>query len=465
MPPPTDNPRATVTLSCAVVDKDGVVRATFQGDGVDMLSGAKNVLTATGQLANARFWSADDPYLYDVYTILTVGGKVVDVNKVRTGFRKTEFKGGAGTGGVYINDKFVYLKGFAQRSSDEWAGVGAGYPDWMHDFSAQMLRDCYGNYMRWMHVTPQKVDVEAYDRFGIVEVAPAGDKEEDAQGVQWNQRLAVMRDSMIYLRNNPSVLFWEAGNTGVTATQMQQMVDMRKELDPHGGRTMGCRSIRDPGSVAETEWYGTMLGGPYSAAMRDKAPMIETEDFRDEGARRFWDDFSPPHFGFKQGPKDTWNYNSESFAVAQVGRYWSFFSSCITNTDPNRAKWSAYASIYFNDSDADGRQDSSEVCRVSGKIDAMRLPKEIYFAERVMQNENPDIHIIGHWTYPADTTKTMYVVANNVDEVELLVNGVSHGRSPRRRTVTSMSSRTSPLRPAPSRPSATKAGLPSPSTN
>jgi beta-galactosidase len=39
---------------------------------------------------------------------------------------------------------------------------------------------------------------------------------------------------------------------------------------------------------------------------RDRAPLIETEDFRDEGARRFWDDFSPPYFGFKKGPNDTW---------------------------------------------------------------------------------------------------------------------------------------------------------------
>ena len=51
-----------------------------------------------------------------------------------TGFRKTEFKGGAGTGGVWLNDKFVYLKGFAQRSSNEWAGLGQAYPDWMHDY-------------------------------------------------------------------------------------------------------------------------------------------------------------------------------------------------------------------------------------------------------------------------------------------------------------------------------------------
>jgi beta-galactosidase len=421
-------PLANVTLSGVVVDRDGVVRATFKGDGVDILSGAKTVLKAGGPLANARFWSPDDPYLYDVYTMLTVDGKVVDVHKATTGFRKVEYKGGAGTGGVYINDKFVYLKGFSQRTSNEWAGVGAGYPDWMHDFNAQLLRASNGNYMRWMHVAPQKVDVEAFDRFGIVEVAPAGDKEEDAQGRQWEQRVEVMRDTIIYFRNNPSVLFWEAGNTGVTAPQMQQMVELRKEFDPHGGRAMGCRSLTVPGAVAATEWFGTMLGGPYNAQVRDQFPLVETEDFRDEGARRFWDDYSPPYFGFKKGPNDTWNYNSETLALAQAKRYWQFWSNRISNTDPEHSKWAAYASIYFTDSDADGRQDSSEVCRVSGKVDAVRLPKEAYFAERVMQNEQPDIHIIGHWTYPANTTKTMYVIANNVDSVEFFVNGNSRGK-------------------------------------
>jgi beta-galactosidase len=43
-----------------------------------------------------------------------------------------------------------------------------------------------------------------------------------------------------------------------------------------------------------------------------------------------------------------------------------------------------------------------------------------------MQNDQPDIHIIGHWTYPANTTKTMYVVSN-CDSVELFVNNKSVG--------------------------------------
>jgi beta-galactosidase len=442
--------RSTVGLSVAIVDHNGRVRAQFEGDPVDMVDDEKSVQMATGSLKEARFWSTDDPYLYDVYTILKVDGKVVDVNRLETGFRKAEFKGGVGTGGVYLNDKFVYLKGFAERSADEWAGVGAGYPDWMHDYTASLIRECHGNYMRWMHISPHKVDADSFARYGIIQACPAGDKERDVTGRQWDQRLEVMRNSIIYFRNNPSILFWEAGNTVVTVEHMQQMVALRKQWDPEGGRVMGSRGNGDDAANTATtaiaEYYGVMIGqapqtdalsGPkamfraYSAERRDRAPIVETEDFRDEGARRFWDDFSPPYYGFKKGPNDTYQYTSESFALAGVKRYWEYWENRISNADPAHAKWSGYCSIYFTDEDADGRQDSSEVARVSGKVDAMRLPKEIYFAHRVIQSEQADLHILGHWSYPAGadakpTVKTVYVIANT-ESVELLVNGKSHG--------------------------------------
>jgi beta-galactosidase len=157
--------------------------------------------------------------------------------------------------------------------------------------------------------------------------------------------------------------------------------------------------------------------------------MIETEDFREEGPRGIWDDYSPPHFGFKKGPQDTYNLNSETFALAAVRRYYNFVSNRIDNTDRTHSKWSAYASIYWSDSDADGRQQSSEVLRVSGKVDGVRLPKEIFYASRVMQSTTPDLHIIGHWNYPANTKKTVYVIASLCDSVELSLNGKSLGVS------------------------------------
>ncbi|HEU5124459.1 MAG TPA: DUF4982 domain-containing protein [Verrucomicrobiae bacterium] len=432
----------SITLSAVVVNAAGEVCAKIEGDTSDLVDGQTETFMATGRLTNAHFWDVNDPALYDVFCILSVDGKVVDVRRIKTGFRKTEFKGGVGIGGIYLNEKFVWLTGYAQRSSDDWAGLGQAYPDWMHDYNAQLIRSTHANYVRWMHIAPQAVDVRACDKAGIVEVCPAGDKEKDVTGRQWEQRLEVMRDVMIYFRNSPSILFWEAGNNSITAEHMQQMVGLRKQWDPHGGRVAGCRTLNDPETTPIAEYFGVMIGQDprtdalsnptnmfraYSAQRRDRAPFIETEDFRDEAARRFWDDFSPPHFGFKPGPNDTYHWNSETFCLAAATRYHDYFVNCITNTNPRRAKWSGYASIYWSDSNADGRQNSSEVCRVSGKVDSVRLPKQAYYVYRVMQNPAPDLHIVGHWTYPTNTVKTVFVAANHCDSVELFFNGKSLG--------------------------------------
>jgi len=449
---------ASITLSAVVVNAEGLVVAKLDGNPSDLVANQAEILTASGTLIGARFWDVKDPYLYRVFSVLSVNGKVVDVCETRTGFRHTEFKGGVGKGGVWLNGRFVWLTGYAQRSANDWAGLGGAYPDWMHDFTLSMLRESNGNYMRWMHVAPQRVDVEACDKFGIVEVCPAGDKERLVTGRQWDQRVEVMRATMISYRNNPSIFFWEAGNTIVTPEQMVQMVALRKELDPFGGRVMGTRdndlSEENKALTPMSEYYGVMIGQApqtdkisgddifrgYSIARRDKAPLIETEDFRDEAGRNIWDDYSAPHFGFKPhvvpGPNnrpgpggDTWHWNSETFSLAAATRYNSYVQNRIDNTDPAHSKWSAYCSIYLTDENADGRQQGSYVLRVSGKVDGVRLPKSLFYVSRVMQNEKPDLHIIGHWNYPAKTVKNMYVAATHCDKVELFLNGKSIGIS------------------------------------
>jgi beta-galactosidase len=230
---------------------------------------------------------------------------------------------------------------------------------------------------------------------------------------------------------------------------MAEMIALRKRWDPRGGRVVGYRDNDNvPANAALTdiaEYYEVMIGqapqtdqlyGPnamfrgYSAARRARAPIIEAEDFRDECARRYWDNYSPPFFDPKRGPRDTYHYTQESFTLAGVKRYWEYQQNCICHSAPQNSKWSGYASIYFSDSDADGRQDSSEVARVSGKVDAVRLPKDIYFAYRVIQNPDPDLHILGHWSYPIgagrQTVKTIYVISN-AESIELFVNGKSRG--------------------------------------
>jgi beta-galactosidase len=56
-----------------VVDADGVVRARFESEKSDLVDGQTETFTASGPLAAARFWDVNDPYLYDVYSILYRG--------------------------------------------------------------------------------------------------------------------------------------------------------------------------------------------------------------------------------------------------------------------------------------------------------------------------------------------------------------------------------------------------------
>jgi hypothetical protein len=65
-------------------------------------------------------------------------------------------------------------------------------------------------------------------------------------------------------------------------------------------------------------------------------------------------------------------------------------------------------------------------------VDAMRIPKDAFFAHQVMWNgwvepEEAKTYIVGHWNYPAHTVKSVYVVST-ADSVELFLNGKSLGK-------------------------------------
>lgn len=89
-------------------------------------------------------------------------GRPVDTVTTRTGFRKTEFENGM----FKLNDRTMQLKGYAQRTTNEWVALGSAVPAWISDFSNQLVLESNGNLIRWMHVTPWKQDVESLDRLG-----------------------------------------------------------------------------------------------------------------------------------------------------------------------------------------------------------------------------------------------------------------------------------------------------------
>lgn len=410
------------TFFAKVLDMDGKEVAHFNGERIIMQPGETRTVTAQQTVEGLHFWSWGYGYLYMVETGLLVDGKTVDLVATRTGFRKTRFAEGK----IWLNDRVMMVHGYAQRTSNEWPGVGISVPAWLSDYSNGMMVESGANMVRWMHVTPWKQDIESCDRVGLPQTMPAGDAEKDVDGARWQQRTALMRDAIIYNRNNPSILFYECGNESISREHMLEMKAIRNQYDPYGGRAIGSREMLD---IDEAEYGGEML---YINKSK-KHPMWAMEYCRDEGLRKYWDGQSLPFHKEGDGPlyrgkpADEYNHNMDEFAVEMVRRwydYWRERPGTGTRVSSGGVK------IVFSDTNTHHRGEKHY--RTSGVVDAMRIPKDAFFAHQVMWNgwvepEEAKTYIVGHWNYPAHTVKPVYVVST-ADSVELFLNGKSLGK-------------------------------------
>ncbi len=404
---PAAPPLSITPREAYVKDGDHYVPVNDEQKLPDTVIESKNVsvIKSKGTVKGIKRWGVDHPYLYTVRTVLYADGKAVDSADTVTGFRKTNYNN---MRGLMINNEPVWLTGYAQRAANEWAAVGAAN-DWLKDFDAGLVRESNANHIRWMHVAACPADIRSCDRFGIVCTQPAGDKERESFGRQWKQRVELMRDVIIYFRNNPSIFFWEVGNNAVNPAHMREMRLVKQALDPHGGRYIGCRTINTIDVVKEAEYVGTMLNRHAGRFQSELIPVTETEYLREESPRRVWDDFSPPDYdydniwvgkgGMKQLGFDVHDYTAEEFAIRAAMGYSEFFNDRMGGAS-GKNLYSAAAALCWTDSIQHGRQSGSENARMSGRVDGVRVKKQSFDVFRVMQNEAPEIRILGHWSYP-----------------------------------------------------------------
>ncbi len=198
------------------------------------------------------------------------------------------------------------------------------------------------------------------------------------------------RDMLIYYRNHPSILVWEGGNQKVSMAHVNELHALVEKYDPHGGRAYTHR--RADATTATMMDIGEGTEGGREIA---RLPVFEGEYDREESPRRVWDNFSPPRFGYPEAKGQSYDLNSEEYAVDEVSQYVRKLGA---------PEHSGGANWLFSDSTSGGRV-ACEVARASGEVDGARLPKEAYYVCQAMFRADPQVHIIGHWTYPAGTTK------------------------------------------------------------
>ncbi|MBD5780044.1 DUF4982 domain-containing protein [Pelagicoccus sp. NFK12] len=401
--------KQSVTFIAEIIDADGNVVETVT-DQKKLAAKAKHTFSVSGSVANPKRWYPRHPYLYKVVTQLKVDNQIVDGYETPLGIRSFEFNNETG---FWINGESDKLTGWGQKPTNSWAGLGAALPDWLRDFTFRLMDEAGGNFIRWGHCAGSPAEAHMADKYGFVTLMPGISGESQDDGETWDIRIAGFRDTVIYYRNHPSIFIWEGGNWAESASNYQDILDVIAKYDPNGKRLMGNRRAD---VKLESEDYVTIeIGTEGWEREYPHLPLIESEYCRDEAPRRVWDPYSPDNDFFNNPnlKRNVYKFASEQFAVRQADHWW--------NKMGKKTFHSGGANWIFSDGPHGGRN-PTENTRASGEVDAVRLPKEAFYALKSMWRPEPQVHIVGHWNYDQDTVKDIYVISN-CPSVKLYLNG------------------------------------------
>ncbi|HOD81796.1 MAG: Beta-glucuronidase [Planctomycetes bacterium ADurb.Bin126] len=269
------------------------VKALGQGDAtaeLQALDGEKSVATASGAagseiklpIADARLWSPDSPFLYDLKVTLKQAGKAIDSVGSYFGMRKIALgKDDKGVNRILLNGKFVFQVGPLDQGF--WPdGLYTAPTDEALRYDLEMTRK-FG-----MNCTRKHVKVEPLrwyywcDRLGLLvwQDMPSGDKyihgnqpditrsKESAENFE--RELKALIDSHF---NSPSIIMWVIYNEGWGQWDTPRMTEWATKYDPTrlinqasgwtdrgGGHVHDMHAYPGPNSPKPTEQRAAVLG-------------------------------------------------------------------------------------------------------------------------------------------------------------------------------------------------------------
>jgi beta-galactosidase len=399
----------TASLTTDIVDRSGKILATMK-DSKEIPAGGLFKFDQSTTLRRPHLWTLDDPYLYTVYSTVHNGDTVTDVYTTPLGVRTIGFDHPHSR--FQINGQEVALHGWGQKPENSWPGLGSALPDWLLANDMQMMKDAGGNIVRWGHCAGPVAELDAGDRIGFLNWQANISGESDYKGAVWDNKVMVLRDLVIRDRNHPSICWWEGNNRDTSAEHTKEMKEVIHTWDWIAPRPFANRRPYSPETAPLQDF--AMEENASKNSIPGKA-MVEAEFYRPETDRRAWDLDSPP---FKACDNEYWR--TEFDAMRGIVKDWKGIAA-----RGGGVKW------HFTDDTTHGRLGPYANARLSGSLDATRLPKDIYYGMKVLYSDpsQPVIHIMGHWNYEQTKKHTIDVYANT-DEIQLEVNGKSLGRKP-----------------------------------
>ncbi|HEY3413048.1 MAG TPA: glycoside hydrolase family 2 TIM barrel-domain containing protein [Armatimonadota bacterium] len=198
--------------------------------------GVESAVAGTVTISKPRLWSAEDPYLYTtLVTLKDSAGKVLEVARCNTGFRKVEWKSGV----FLVNGRPVKLKGVDRHEHDPDHGRAVPFErmvqdiEWMKRLNVNCVRTChYPDDVKWLDLC---------DKYGIYVVSEANIETHgmgyEAPGTlaarpEWRASHVDRVTNMVERdKNHPSIIIWSLGNEAGHGDNFKAAADTVHALD------------------------------------------------------------------------------------------------------------------------------------------------------------------------------------------------------------------------------------------
>lgn len=218
-------PAATSSVSYELVDNGKIVATGKQ-------KGSGNTVI---QLNNPQKWSAESPYLYQLFASLKdKTGKTIEVIVQNVGFRKVEIKNAQ----LLVNGKAILIKGANRHEMDPTTGYAVSRERMLQDI--RIMKELNINAVRTCHYPNDNYWYYLCDKYGIYMVAEAnveshgmgyGDKTLAKNNSYAKAHLERNQRNVQRNRNHPSVIIWSLGNEAGMGQNFDACYDWIKKED------------------------------------------------------------------------------------------------------------------------------------------------------------------------------------------------------------------------------------------
>lgn len=157
-------------------------------------------------LGAPKLWSPENPYLYHLWTVATVGGLSVDETATPIGFRDIAVH----QQDILLNGRPIFLKGVCRHDIYELTGYVGSQEEMEHDMIR--IKQMGANYVRLIHYPHHPRILELADQLGLMVSGeiPAWANVFDSAV---RDKLYTMYEELIRRdMNHPSVILWISGN-------------------------------------------------------------------------------------------------------------------------------------------------------------------------------------------------------------------------------------------------------------